>query len=50
MYDNDWLNVYNDTSTNEDDSEKICDGKKCDKENNKGSVWKMKSIDISETW
>lgn len=35
MYDNDWLNVYNDTSTNEDDSEKVCDGKKCDKENSK---------------
>merc|ERR1712079_215752 len=35
MYDNDWLNVYNDTSTSEDDSEKICDGKACDKENNK---------------
>jgi len=35
MYDNDWLNVYNDTSTSDEDSEKICDGKTCDKENNK---------------
>merc|ERR1712212_43074 len=33
MYDNDWLNVYNDTSTSDEDSEKICDGKTCDKEN-----------------
>ena len=38
MYDNDWLNVYNDTSTSDDDSEKICDGKTCDKENNKGKL------------
>jgi len=32
MYDNDWLNVYNDTTSSETDSEKVCDDKECNKE------------------
>jgi len=35
IYDNDWLNVYNDTTTSEDDTEKVCDDKKCEKEASK---------------
>ena len=34
IYDNDWLNVYNETSS---DSEVICDENKCEKQGDKGN-------------
>ena len=33
IYDNDWLNVYNETSS---DSEVICDETKCEKQGDEG--------------